>query len=215
MSHSIASIGEDDTLVDVESPALPYIPAAYGGTDTGMVRESNEDSFAVLDELGLFMVADGLGGAAAGEVASRIAIEQVQRAVEDADTTWPRDPSMHGPESAPRRFIAGIHHANRTILRQARRDHPRKGMGTTFVGLLLLERCAVVAHVGDSRVYRLRDGELERLTRDHSLVNDLVDRGHLQARGRRLPPEAPRHHPRRGYARVGRGRHADRRHPAR
>jgi PPM family protein phosphatase len=179
VAYSIASLEEDDTLVDVAPVALPYILAAYGGTDTGMVRESNEDSFAVRGDLGVFMVADGLGGAAAGEVASQIAIEQVERAVEDADTTWPRDPAMHGPDSGPRRFIAGIHHANRSILRQARREQALRGMGTTFAGLLLLERRAIVAHVGDSRVYRLREGTLDRMTRDHTLANHLLDRGWL------------------------------------
>lgn len=179
VSHSMASVEEDDTLVE----SLPDLGAgltAYGETDRGMVRETNEDAFAVAAHLGLFMIADGMGGAAAGEVASRTAMEQVQRAVEDAETTWPTDTSLRAPESGPRRFIAGIHRANRQIQRQAREDRSRKGMGTTFAGVYMMDRCAVIAHVGDSRVYRLRAGGLERMTYDHSLVNELLERGLLQ-----------------------------------
>jgi serine/threonine protein phosphatase PrpC len=152
---------------------------ASGQTHVGRVRRTNEDSFDVLPHLGLFMVADGMGGAAAGEVASRMAIEHVRRAVEDAETTWPTDTSIKGPESGPRRFIAGIHHANRRIRALVEQDWRKKGMGTTFAGLLVLDRCAVIAHVGDSRVYRLREGKLEPMTTDHSLVNDLVRVGRL------------------------------------
>jgi serine/threonine protein phosphatase PrpC len=176
--QAIASVEEDDTLtLPVD---LPFGPTAYGETDTGRVRETNEDAFAVLPHLGLFMVADGMGGTAAGEVASRMAIEQVERAVEDRETTWPADPSLNGPESGTRRFISGIHRANRQIHKRAREERGKRGMGTTFAGVLLLPRCAVIAHVGDSRVYRLREGKLTRMTYDHSLTNHLVDRGLLK-----------------------------------
>jgi protein phosphatase len=178
MPHSNA-FAEDDTL-----PTLTFSSAlaAYGETDVGSLRQTNEDSFAVAAHLGLFMVADGMGGAAAGEIASRVAIEEVQRAVEDGETTWPMDPSIStgSPESGPRRFIAGIHRANRAIRALARKDFAKSGMGTTFAGILLLERYGVIAHVGDSRVYRLRDGQLERMTDDHSLANELVERGRLK-----------------------------------
>jgi serine/threonine protein phosphatase PrpC len=193
VSRSIASVEAKVPVVEPAAVVLPFVPAAYGATDPGRVRETNEDSFAVLPPLGLFMVADGVGGAAAGEVASRMVIERVQRAVEEGESSWPRDApaSGSGPESGPRRFLAGIHQANRSIHRHALADLRKKGMGTTFAGLLLLERCAVIAHVGDSRVYRLRDGALDRITRDHTLANHLLDRGHL------TPDEAasyPRRH---------------------
>ncbi len=178
MSHS--NVAEDDTLDQALVLDLPFSPLAYGETDTGQVREHNEDSFAVLPHLGLFMVADGIGGAAAGEIASRTAVEQVQWAVEDGETTWTSDGTVNGPESGPRRFIAGIHRANRAIRAMARKDPRKKGMGTTFAGVLVTSRCAVVAHVGDSRVYRLRDGALERLTVDHSLANHLLEMGFLR-----------------------------------
>jgi serine/threonine protein phosphatase PrpC len=164
--QSIASV--EDTLTQLLPVDLPFAPAAYGETDRGRVRETNEDAFAVAPHLGLFMVADGMGGAAAGEVASRIVIEQVEQAVQDGETTWTSDGSISGPESGPRRFIAGIHRANRQIHKQAREDRRKRGMGTTFVGVLLLPRCAVIAHVGDSRAYRLRDGELTRMTTSSS-----------------------------------------------
>jgi serine/threonine protein phosphatase PrpC len=159
--------------------ALPFSIATWGETDTGCLRETNEDNFAALDHLGLFMVADGMGGAAGGEVASRMVIENVQRAVEDGETTFTPDTTL-SPESGPRRFIAGIHRSNRLIFRRSCQDWRTRGMGTTFVGLLLLPRCAVIAHVGDSRVYRLRAGELTLMTHDHSLANELIARGHLK-----------------------------------
>jgi len=188
MSRANALLEEDDdTLVSPVAPSRKLLATAHGETDCGAVRESNEDAFAVAAHLGLFMVADGMGGEAAGDVASRTAIEQVLRAVEDGETTWPIDTGIHSPESGPRRFLAGIHRANRTIHRRAHEDRSLRGMGTTFAGLLLLERSAVIAHVGDSRVYRMRDGELERLTHDHSLVNHLIDRGYLR------PDEAAGH----------------------
>ena len=180
MPQSIASVEEEDTLTELLPADLPFLPAAYGETDPGRVRETNEDAFAVVPHLGLFMVADGMGGAAAGEVASRMVIEQVERAVQDGETTWPAETSINGPESGPRRFIAGIHRANRQIHRLGREDRRKTGMGTTFAGLLLLPRCAVIAHVGDSRVYRLREGKLARMTHDHSLANHLVERGILK-----------------------------------
>ena len=199
MSQSNA-FAEDDTLVSPLALSLGLGLTAYGETDIGCVRETNEDSFAVSPHLGLFMVADGMGGAAAGEVASRMAVDQVQWAVEDGETTWPADSSISSPESGPRRFIAGIHRANRAIRTMATEDFTRKGMGTTFAGLLLLTRCAVVAHVGDSRVYRLRDGELSCLTRDHSLANHLVERGFLR-------PEEVASYPRRNVITRAVGTH--------
>ena len=87
MSRSNASVDEDVTLVEPSLPDPPFALAAYGETDIGLVRGTNEDAFAVLRHLGLFMVADGMGGAAAGEVASQAVIEHVQRAVEDGETT--------------------------------------------------------------------------------------------------------------------------------
>lgn len=155
------------------------VVAAHGDSDAGRVRRMNEDNFAALPHLGLFMVADGMGGAAAGEVASRIAVKEVHRAVDDGETTWPDDSTVVSPESGARRMLAGLHRANRCIHQRGEADPTKRGMGTTFAGLLLLKRCALVAHVGDSRVYRMRAGELDQLTLDHSLVNLLITHGLL------------------------------------
>lgn len=175
-------------LVDAPAPESTLPVLAFGDTDIGQIRSGNEDSFAVRSDLGLFMVADGMGGAAAGEVASRMLVEEVEAAVDDGATTWPMDTGVAAPESGARRLLSGIHRANQRINTLAARRARMRGMGTTFVGLLLLKRSAMIAHVGDSRVYRLRDGVLEPLTHDHSLVNDLVLRGFLSPEDARTSP---------------------------
>jgi protein phosphatase len=151
---------------------------AFGNSDIGLVREGNEDSFAVLHDLGLFMVADGVGGAAAGEVASRLAVDCVREAFQNTDMTWP---AASGPPHAGRPdaslLVAGLQRANSHILNIARRYPDKQGMGTTFAGLLVLRDRVVIAHVGDSRVYRLRGRRLDLLTEDHSLLNEFIRRG--------------------------------------
>jgi protein phosphatase len=151
---------------------------AFGNTDIGLVRTGNEDSLAVLPRLGLFLVADGMGGANAGEVASRMAIDCVREAFENTETTWPRaveGSRPAGPDLSV--LLAGIHRANALILSISRRYKDKAGMGTTFAGLLKLEDRMVIAHVGDSRVYRLRGRVLDLLTEDHSLLNECIRAG--------------------------------------
>lgn len=147
----------------------------YAGTDTGRQRRANEDSH--LARAPLFVVADGMGGAQAGEVASRIAIESFEGGVQDASA----------PESAlaelTQQANARIHDLSHSHAEQA-------GMGTTLTAVYVGEREISVAHVGDSRAYRLRDGVLERLTEDHSLVDELLRQG-------RLTPEEALEHPQR------------------
>jgi serine/threonine protein phosphatase PrpC len=143
-----------------------------GLTDVGRQRSSNEDSF--LESAPMFAVADGMGGARAGEVASRIAVETL------ADGAAER-----GEGEARLAETARV--ANRRIYELAQEDDSRAGMGTTFTAVMVEKGDVVTGHVGDSRLYRLRDGELERLTRDHSLVEELVRRGELD------PSEAESH----------------------
>ena len=144
-------------------------------SDVGRQRQSNEDSY--LEREPLFAVADGMGGARAGEVASRMAVE----AFDDPGT----------PAAKPEELLRGVAtEANRRIYEMAQGDSEHAGMGTTLTAALVDGREVAVGHVGDSRLYRLRDGSLERLTEDHSLVEELVRQG-------RLTPEEAETHPQR------------------
>lgn len=136
-------------------------------TDVGRVRARNEDSVAVDADLGLLVVADGMGGHNAGDVASRMAIEGVLAAMRDA------------ADGDDQRLQGAVRRANDSIYSAAGDDFDRSGMGTTVVAAWLRPSRLIVAHVGDSRLYRLRGGAIEMLTRDHTQVQDLVDRGIL------------------------------------
>jgi PPM family protein phosphatase len=147
-----------------------------GSTDAGRKRRRNEDAF--VRDPPLFAVADGMGGAQAGEVASRLAAAAF-REFHGADELDPEE-----------RLVAIIQEANRRILERARSDAEASGMGTTITAALVSGSGVAVGHVGDSRAYRLREGRLEQLTEDHSLVADLVRSG-------RLTPEEADTHPQR------------------
>ena len=152
------------------------IAAAAGLTDTGRKRRRNEDAFVC--RAPLFAVADGMGGAQAGEVASRLAAAAVSE--------WARD-------SWGEAVVAGlVAEANRRVWQRAQEDMSHSGMGTTITVALadLAGGTIAIGHVGDSRAYRIRDGRLEQLTEDHSLVAELVRRG-------RLSPEEAEAHPQR------------------
>ena len=143
-------------------------------TDVGRQRQSNEDSY--LDREPVFAVADGMGGARAGEVASRMAVEAFD---DQGDGGSPEDRLRHVATEA-----------NRRIYEMAQSDTEHAGMGTTLTAAMVTGREVAVGHVGDSRLYRLRGGKLERLTEDHSLVEELVRQG-------RLSPEEAENHPQR------------------
>jgi serine/threonine protein phosphatase PrpC len=159
-----------------------------GRTDAGRVRRRNEDAF-VLDPP-LFAVADGMGGAQAGEVASRLAAAAF-REYHEADRLEPAE-----------RVEAIIKEANRRIYERARTDSEASGMGTTVTAAILTNGRVSIGHVGDSRAYRVRGGELERLTEDHSLVADLMRSG-------RLTPEEADAHPQRSVITRALGTDAD------
>ena len=146
-----------------------------GRTDVGRQRTANEDSLAVRPPL--FAVADGMGGAKAGEVASAVAVEAVERARES-------------DEPAEAQLAEIVRAANRRIYDLAVADESRRGMGTTLTLAKVHGDEVSLAHVGDSRAYRMRDGELSQLTRDHSLVAELERSGQITA-------EAAEHHPQR------------------
>jgi PPM family protein phosphatase len=151
---------------------------ASGLTDVGLQRDHNEDSYAVLSEYDLFIVADGMGGHRAGDVASRLATDAIAeffRSTAQEDATWPFhfDTSLSEDEN---RLVTGIRVANRRIFERSIRSRDCAGMGTTVVGALYSRKKnrLFVGHVGDSRAYRVRGGVIKQLTRDHSLINDYL-----------------------------------------
>src|SRR5579864_4772991 len=144
----------------------------------GLQREHNEDSFVVLKEYDLFVVADGMGGHRAGDVASRIATETISeffRTTANEDVTWPFhfDTNLSEEEN---RLLTGIRVANRQIFERSTRSREYHGMGTTVVGAMFSpkKQRMYIGHVGDSRCYRVREGQIQQLTRDHSLINDYL-----------------------------------------
>lgn len=146
-----------------------------GQTDVGRKRNHNEDNFSILPEFGLYIVADGMGGHASGEVASKMAIDTLQEffaaTADDPERTWPykMDRSKGYEEN---RLITGIKLCNLRIFEQAQRNAKQRGMGTTVASVFAVQDGYYVAHVGDSRCYRIRDQRIEQLTEDHSLLND-------------------------------------------
>jgi PPM family protein phosphatase len=150
-----------------------------GQTDTGRVREHNEDSIAYDADIGLLVLADGMGGYNAGEIASSIAVKTivglVREAVERED--WRLHDHSAGLRRASIILRDAILRANKIIFQTARSQPQCEGMGTTVVGALFFDNTISIAHVGDSRLYRLRAGGLEQITMDHSLLQELVDRG--------------------------------------
>ncbi|WP_394827009.1 Stp1/IreP family PP2C-type Ser/Thr phosphatase [Pendulispora albinea] len=151
---------------------------AAGLSDVGLQREHNEDSFIVLKEYDLFVVADGMGGHRAGDVASRLATETISeffKSTANEDVTWPFhfDTNLSEEEN---RLLTGIRVANRQIFERSTRSREYHGMGTTVVGAMFSpsKRRMYIGHVGDSRCYRIREGQIRLLTRDHSLINDYL-----------------------------------------
>jgi protein phosphatase len=149
-------------------------------TDVGIVRSGNEDNYLMLADRGIFIVADGMGGHAAGEVASEMAVRLISR---DLGT-------VRGlpDEEVAERMRQAIRGANAAIYERTLTEHDKRGMGTTATALVLLPNRFLLGHVGDSRAYRLRDGRFEQLTKDHSYVQEQVDAG-------LLTPEQARVHP--------------------
>ncbi len=153
---------------------------AYGQTDPGLVRNNNEDAFLVWPERGVFAVADGMGGQAAGELASQFFVRTVEKVF------GPFSPQLleEATEAVKRAFLQ----ANQEILEHVR-DHPdHEGMGCTAELLALTREGFCLGHVGDSRTYLFRQGQLYRLTRDHSLVQEQLEAGLLTEEEARRHP---------------------------
>jgi len=150
-----------------------------GLTDRGLQRETNEDAFACVPHLDLFLVADGMGGHAAGEVASQTAAaaiqDKIQELLDDDDLTPLRD-SRGYPCVGARRLVIAVEYANEEIFRIAESNESQRGMGTTVAALHFSEGYAHLCHVGDSRIYRVRNGSIERLTEDHAIAANVLSR---------------------------------------
>jgi len=180
----VAGVNQDMALVGLGLFALVY--QLRGGlravamTDIGRIRQNNEDSMYAGSQL--LVVADGIGGGPAGELASDIVIRALSPLEEASHTDEASDPTSE--------LLAALEVANRDIRQAVAEDPSRAGMGTTVTAILLVSDRIFLLHVGDSRAYLLRDDELQRLTRDDTFVQDLVDQGLLTA-------EEARHHPRR------------------
>jgi protein phosphatase len=148
-------------------------------TDTGRVREHNEDAIGSNADIGLMVLADGMGGYNAGEVASGIAVQIVtQLASDGADREELNDVDPHSGMMRQSIILRdAVSRSNKVIYQTAQSQTNCEGMGTTIVACLFYDNKVSIAHVGDSRAYRLRDDKLEQITLDHSLLQELVDRG--------------------------------------
>ncbi len=150
----------------------------YGETNVGRERKNNEDAFRVAADAGVYLVCDGMGGHASGEIASQIAADAVVRFLAmdrfRPDFRWPAESAVQQSEEA-RALDAAVRAANREVYIQAQANPLHKGMGTTIVSVYAGAQRLGLVHVGDSRIYRLRDGEFEQLTDDHSLLNYYIN----------------------------------------
>jgi len=165
---------------------------AVGVTDIGRRRTSNEDAFLLDDELGLYVVADGMGGHAAGEVASREAVDTVMGMVRRGHETVERfareGPTEDNVRAVQRLLESAVQAATYMVFAIAENDPDQKGMGTTVSALLLTADHGVIAQVGDSRIYLLREGQVYQLTEDHTLVAWQVKQGIISEAEAALSP---------------------------
>lgn len=150
-----------------------------GLTDVGLVRASNEDSFGYDERLGIFVVCDGMGGHAAGEVASRIAVDTVLGYFREREPAVRQDAYLNDAPLGARLLAEAVKQANDAILEYAEVHKNTSGMGTTLVAVRFVDDTVSIANVGDSRIYLLREGQLLQITEDHSLVMEQVRRGLL------------------------------------
>jgi len=164
---------------------------SFGETDPGKKRRNNEDAYLIDDSIGLYAVADGIGGSEGGEVASRIAVDALADAIPDLL----RDKDGPQPTTVSRRtelenslLRQAFTIANNEIRRAGDQNQELSGMGTTLTMILIRDELAYVAHVGDSRAYLLRSAEFGQLTADHSLVADQLRAGAITAEQARMSP---------------------------
>ncbi|MGB9600368.1 MAG: Stp1/IreP family PP2C-type Ser/Thr phosphatase [Myxococcota bacterium] len=160
-------------------------PIASGITNVGMKRSHNEDSFFIVEDEGLYIIADGMGGHSSGEIASQMAVETVanffKSTSNDDEVTWPFKMDK-GRDYQENRLVTSIKLANLRIYESAQREAKYRGMGTTIVSALFKNDEVIIAHVGDSRCYIISGNEMRQITEDHSLLNDYI-------KAKKLTPE--------------------------
>jgi protein phosphatase len=161
------------------SPRPRIVPVAHGRTDVGRQREHNEDKLLVQHELGLFVVCDGMGGNNAGEVASALAttsLENFFQATVDGSLPGKLRKEDESLSDSERRLVLGVRKANSDVYEISSTRIEHQGMGSTIVAMHVSGNTGSIeiAHIGDSRCYRIRDGKMEQLTRDHSLIGDAL-----------------------------------------
>ena len=157
----------------------------FAATDVGRQREHNEDNFLIDPKLHLFVVADGMGGHAAGEVASQISVHEVCRAVREQRSVIERYAHEGASDPAARQEVLAVleravQAACAAIYKAAQEDPRKRGMATTTCALLIVKDRGFITHVGDSRIYLVRQGQVHQITEDHSLMNELVRRGKVK-----------------------------------
>ncbi len=164
---------------------------SFGGTDPGKKRANNEDSYLLDDALNLYVVADGIGGNEGGEIASRVAVETLAEAIPDLLGDRNKTPPSGADGAADSRYFAlrqAITLSNRHIRQEQKLNPAVADMGTTLTALLLRKGQALIGHVGDSRAYLLRSGELRQVTNDHSFVAEQVAAGIMTPKQARSSP---------------------------
>src|SRR6185436_11269092 len=174
-----------------DRPGIPMELSFWAATDVGRKREINEDNFLVDKKLSLFVVADGMGGHASGEVASKLAVHEFRNAVESSresiDKFAKGDPSVR-PQDVLTVLEEAVQSAGQAVYKKGQVEPEKRGMGTTTSALLIAGDRGFIAHVGDSRIYMLRGGQVVQLTEDHSLVNELIRRGRVTKEGFETSP---------------------------
>jgi serine/threonine protein phosphatase PrpC/CRP-like cAMP-binding protein len=186
-----AKVGRGQARNDVRPDTAMATPQDtvrfFAATDVGRVRGHNEDNFLIDRRLGLFVVADGMGGHAAGEVASALAVrtihEEIKRNKPMLDSFERGEQGREAPTVSPRRLLAlvevALQRASARIHEAAQSDRSKRGMGTTCVALLLVGKRAFLAHAGDSRIYLMHRQQVSQVTEDHTVYNEMIKRGRL------------------------------------
>ncbi|HEY7402715.1 MAG TPA: Stp1/IreP family PP2C-type Ser/Thr phosphatase [Candidatus Angelobacter sp.] len=176
-------MGEKDTetsiAVHTRDPHMALAVEVAGKTDVGCVRANNEDNFGFDSRYGIFVVCDGMGGQAAGEVASKMGVDILLDYFRRETHSAPGTLSIRAADVGAKSLASAIQLANQTIFQAGHQENGQSGMGSTIVAALLRGSSIAIGHVGDSRIYLIRRGEIQQLTEDHSWVMEQVRLGYI------------------------------------